>query len=201
MYLSLPLPSTVTREITVTVFYGDGTALPMPFSVTVLKDGSCKDLLETLSDECYLRSDKTLLLAEVYSDLEVAFVISEEETIFKALTKTAELLGENTTLFCQYYYGYLFHELLAFQLTDRHPPVQRKCTNAKSTEMIGFSSSAISVLNGAEFFASEADNSSLIHMDVDQSFLSVSAPVKAAIFESFVRHNMIESEIDVKLGI
>ncbi|KAF6168244.1 hypothetical protein GIB67_011629 [Kingdonia uniflora] len=66
MYFSLPLPSTVTPEITVTVFYGDGTALPMPFSVTVLKDGSCKDLLETLSVECYLRSDKTLLLAEVH---------------------------------------------------------------------------------------------------------------------------------------
>ncbi|KAF6157738.1 hypothetical protein GIB67_037311 [Kingdonia uniflora] len=46
MYLSLPLPSTVTREITATVFYGDSTALPMPFTVTVLKDGSCKDLLE-----------------------------------------------------------------------------------------------------------------------------------------------------------
>ncbi|KAF6152103.1 hypothetical protein GIB67_031425 [Kingdonia uniflora] len=33
MYLSLPLPSTVTQEITVIVFYGDGTALPMPFTV------------------------------------------------------------------------------------------------------------------------------------------------------------------------
>ncbi|KAF6140358.1 hypothetical protein GIB67_006211 [Kingdonia uniflora] len=52
-----------------------------------------------------------------------------------------------------------------------------------------------------EFSASEADNSSLIHMDVDQSFLPVPAPVKAAIFESFVRQNMIESKIDVKLGI
>ncbi|KAF6164667.1 hypothetical protein GIB67_035102 [Kingdonia uniflora] len=38
-------------------------------------------------------------------------------------------------------------------------------------------------------------------MDVDQSFLPVPAPVKAAIFESFVRQNMIESKIDVKLGI
>ncbi|KAF6151606.1 hypothetical protein GIB67_010282 [Kingdonia uniflora] len=38
-------------------------------------------------------------------------------------------------------------------------------------------------------------------MDVDQSFLPVPAPVKAAIFESFARKNMIESETDVKLGI
>ncbi|KAF6154650.1 hypothetical protein GIB67_000534 [Kingdonia uniflora] len=70
------------------------------------------------------------------------------------------------------------------ELADRHPPAQRECTNAKSTEMIGFSRSAISVLNDAEFSSNEADNSSLIQMDVDQSFLSVSALVKAAIFES-----------------
>ncbi|KAF6175926.1 hypothetical protein GIB67_003414 [Kingdonia uniflora] len=105
---------------------------------------------------------------------------SEEETIFKALSKTVELLEGNTALFCQYYYGCLFHELLAFQLADRHPPVQRECANAKFTEMIGFSSFSISVLNGAKFSAREADNSSLIHMDADQSFLSVPAPVKAA---------------------
>ncbi|KAF6149655.1 hypothetical protein GIB67_017388 [Kingdonia uniflora] len=54
---------------------------------------------------------------------------------------------------------------------------------------------------GAEFSANEADNSSLIHMDIDQSFLPVPAPVKAAIFESFARKNMIKSETDVKLGI
>ncbi|KAF6144166.1 hypothetical protein GIB67_004839, partial [Kingdonia uniflora] len=81
------------------------------------------------------------------------------------------------------------------------PPVQRECANAKSTKMIGFTSSAISVLNGTKFYVSEADNSSLIHMDVDQSLLPAPAPVKAAIFESFARKNVIEFETDVKLGI
>lgn len=65
MYLSLPLPSNVTRSMTVTVFYGDGTCLPMPFTVTVLKHGYCKDLLQALAMECCLRSDEYLLLAEV----------------------------------------------------------------------------------------------------------------------------------------
>ncbi|KAF6154405.1 hypothetical protein GIB67_028297 [Kingdonia uniflora] len=88
-----------------------------------------------------------------------------------------------------------------FSFLTAIPPAQRECANAKSTEIIRLSSSAISVLNGAEFSVSEADNSSLIHMDVDQSFLPVPAPVKAAIFESFARKNMIESETDVKLGI
>uniref|UniRef100_A0A5B7B5A8 methionine S-methyltransferase n=1 Tax=Davidia involucrata TaxID=16924 RepID=A0A5B7B5A8_DAVIN len=142
-----------------------------------------------------------LLKNQVYSDLEVAFVISEEETIFKALSKTVELLEGNTALISQYYYGCLFHELLAFQLADRHPPAERECEKVKAGEMIGFASSAISVLNHAELSITEADNSSLIYMDVDQSFLPLPSPVKAAIFESFARQNMAESEIDVTTSI
>lgn len=60
----------------------------------------------------------------MYSDLEVAFVISEDETIFNALAKTVELLEGHTALISQYYYGCLIHELLAFQLVDRNPPAQ-----------------------------------------------------------------------------
>lgn len=65
MYLSLPLPSTATRAMTITVFYGDGSGLPMPFTVTLLKQGCCKDLIHALGNECCLRSDEYLLLAEV----------------------------------------------------------------------------------------------------------------------------------------
>lgn len=67
MYLSLPLPSTVTRSMTVTVFYGDGSGLPMPYTVSVLKNGHCRDLTQALSTACCLRSDENLLLAEVSS--------------------------------------------------------------------------------------------------------------------------------------
>lgn len=51
-------------------------------------------------------------------------MISEEETIFKALCKTVELLEGSTALISQYYYGCLFNDLLAFQLADRHPPAE-----------------------------------------------------------------------------
>ncbi|KAF5202915.1 Methionine s-methyltransferase [Thalictrum thalictroides] len=142
-----------------------------------------------------------LVRNQVYSDLEVAFIISEEESIFKALAKTVELLEGHTALFSQYYYGCLFHELLAFQLADRHPPAQRANPKDVSPEMIGFSDSAISVLNDAELSITGTTDSPLIRMDVDQSFLPVPAPVKAAIFESFARQNMIEAETDVKTCI
>lgn len=138
---------------------------------------------------------------QVYSELEVAFVIAEEESILKALSKTVELLEGHTALFSQYYYGCLFHELLDFQLADRHPPTQRELPKEIAKEMIGFSDSAVSVLDGAELSLTGTNDSSVLHMDVDQCFLPVPAPVKAAIFESFSRQNMIEAETDVKICI
>lgn len=65
MYLSLPLPSTITRQMTITVFSSDGSALPMPYTVTVSKNGRCKDLIQALSTACCLRSSESLLVAEV----------------------------------------------------------------------------------------------------------------------------------------
>lgn len=62
-----------------------------------------------------------MIFLQVYTDLEVAFVISEDATIFQALARTVELLEGNTSLISQNYYGCLFHELLSFQLADRHP--------------------------------------------------------------------------------
>lgn len=67
-------------------------------------------------------------------------------------------------------------------------------------EMIGFSSSAASTLGDAELLMSEP-NYSLIHMDVDHSFLPIPTCVKAAIFESFARQNVAESETDIDSGI
>ncbi|KAJ3682554.1 hypothetical protein LUZ60_015127 [Juncus effusus] len=66
MYLSLPLPSTLTRSMTVTVFSGNGDSLPMPFTVTVPKTGFVKDLLSALATACCLSPNECLLLAEVY---------------------------------------------------------------------------------------------------------------------------------------
>ncbi|XP_054776511.1 methionine S-methyltransferase-like isoform X2 [Prosopis cineraria] len=142
-----------------------------------------------------------LVKNKVYPDLEVAFVISEEESLFNALSKTVELQEGNTSLISQQYYGCIFHELTAFQLLDRHPPSQRKREDFKSVNMIGFASSALSVLNNAELSIDEVENGPVIHMDVDLSFLPTPSPVKASIFESFARQNMAESETDVTPSI
>ncbi|KAI3915540.1 hypothetical protein MKW92_044587, partial [Papaver armeniacum] len=166
----------------------------LPGSIGVLKYLAGNTLPPHAAIICGLVKNK------VYSDLEVAFIISEEKTIFKALGKTIELLEGRTALFSQYYYGCLFHELLAFQLADRHPPAQRDCTKIKP-EMIGFSNAATSAFSHAELSVYEMENLLSVHMDVDQSFLPIPTPVKAAIFESFARQNMVESETDMKTSI
>ncbi|XP_044489231.1 methionine S-methyltransferase [Mangifera indica] len=188
----------VTRETGSRLFLDISNHLELsslPSSIGVLKYLAGNSLPSHAAIVCGLVKN------QVYSDLEVAFVISEEEAICKALSKTVEVLEGNTALISQFYYGCIFHELLAFQLADRHPHEQRVCENAKSAEMIGFSSSAKSVLNSAELSINETPKCSLIHMDVDQSFLPIPSPVKAAIFESFARQNMSESELDVTPSI
>ncbi|KAJ1689237.1 hypothetical protein LUZ63_013392 [Rhynchospora breviuscula] len=86
MYLSLPLPSTVTRSITVTIFSGYGDGLPMPFTVTVPKAGQAKDLINALATACCLKSSESLLLAEVYEHK----IFRYYENPFEALLNTKD---------------------------------------------------------------------------------------------------------------
>lgn len=66
MYLSLPLPSTTKRTMTVTVVSTDGITLPSSVTVTVPEHGTLKDLIGALTAACSLREDETLLVAEVF---------------------------------------------------------------------------------------------------------------------------------------
>ncbi|KAL8526927.1 hypothetical protein ACS0TY_015974 [Phlomoides rotata] len=68
MYLSLPLPSSSLRKMTVTIFSTDGTDLPHPVTITVPNSGTSKDLVEALGLACSLRNDETLLIAEIFNN-------------------------------------------------------------------------------------------------------------------------------------
>ncbi|KAG6728941.1 ubiquitin carboxyl-terminal hydrolase 5 isoform X1 [Carya illinoinensis] len=69
MYLSLPLQLTITRTMTVTVFTCDGSALPSACTVTVPKQGRCRDLILALSSACSLKQSEKLLLVEIRNHL------------------------------------------------------------------------------------------------------------------------------------
>ncbi|XP_076892842.1 methionine S-methyltransferase-like [Bidens hawaiensis] len=185
---------TVTREIGSRLFIDISDQFELsslPSSIGVLKYLARTPLPSHAAIIC------GLLRNQVYTDLEVAFVISEEQTIFDALSRSVEILQGNTALTSQFYYGCLFHELLSFQLPDRRPPGEREAEDVKSSDMIGFASSAVSVLSQSELSVKETEKPSILHMDVDQIFLPTPTAVKAAIFESFARQNVTESECDV----
>ncbi|XP_024965664.1 ubiquitin carboxyl-terminal hydrolase 5-like isoform X4 [Cynara cardunculus var. scolymus] len=69
MYLSLPLQSTTTRTMTVTVFSCDGSALPATCTVIVPKQGRCKDLIQALSNACALKHNEKVFLVEIRNHL------------------------------------------------------------------------------------------------------------------------------------
>uniref|UniRef100_A0ACD6A148 Uncharacterized protein n=1 Tax=Avena sativa TaxID=4498 RepID=A0ACD6A148_AVESA len=142
-----------------------------------------------------------LVKNQVYSDLEVGFAISEDVTVYKALSQTIELLEGHTSMISQQYYGSLFRELLAFQIGDQHAQQERQHANVIPQKMIGFSNSAISTLKEAEFFVPDFKESGIIHMDLDRSFLPVPSAVNTSIFKSFVRQNITYSDTDVRYSI
>ncbi|XP_020111526.1 ubiquitin carboxyl-terminal hydrolase 5 isoform X2 [Ananas comosus] len=65
MYLSLPLQSTSSRTVTVMVFNIDGSTLPTPCTVSVPKQGRCRDLIQALSSACSIKNGEKILLAEI----------------------------------------------------------------------------------------------------------------------------------------
>lgn len=65
MYLSLPLQFASTRSMTVVVFTCDGSAPPTPYTVSVPKQGRCRDLIQALSSACSLKNEEKLLIAEI----------------------------------------------------------------------------------------------------------------------------------------
>ncbi|XP_050908110.1 ubiquitin carboxyl-terminal hydrolase 8 [Lathyrus oleraceus] len=83
MYLSLPLPSTTIRTMTVTVVSSDGVALPSAITVTVPERGTIKDLIGALTASCSMREDETLLVAEIYRN-----------RIFRVLEGPSDLLAD-----------------------------------------------------------------------------------------------------------
>ncbi|XP_057536456.1 ubiquitin carboxyl-terminal hydrolase 8 [Amaranthus tricolor] len=107
MYLSLPLPSTSMRTMTLTILNTDGTSGPVVVTVSVPKYGKGVDLIKALTSACSLRTDETLLVAEVYNHRIIRFledpadslslIRDEDRLVAYRLLKAAE--KETTVVF------------------------------------------------------------------------------------------------------
>lgn len=65
MYVSLPLPSTSIRTMTVTVMTTDGSSQQSSVTITVPKNGKLEDLNQALGSSCSIGVEETLLVVEV----------------------------------------------------------------------------------------------------------------------------------------
>lgn len=81
MYLSLPLPSTTMRTMTLTVMTTDGSALPSPITVSVPKSGKLEDLIRALGVACSLGPDVELLVAEVYNNRIIRYLEEPSDSL------------------------------------------------------------------------------------------------------------------------
>ncbi|GAV77153.1 UCH domain-containing protein [Cephalotus follicularis] len=81
MYLSLPLPSTALRTMTLTVMSTDGRTKPSPYTFTVPKLGKFEDLKQALGTACSLGVDETLLVAEVYNNRIIRYLEEPSDSL------------------------------------------------------------------------------------------------------------------------
>ncbi|KAH7295337.1 hypothetical protein KP509_27G043100 [Ceratopteris richardii] len=149
-----------------------------------------------------------LLKNKVYADMEVAFIISENKEVLDLMGKMAQLLIGETAISNQFYYGCLFHELLAFQLPGRHSKPNR----IPMEEADHFIKAPVRTLESlVEAKSSTREASDRTDVNSIGSLLVTPTSVKMAIFESFARQNItdiktnptaeIQRFLKVKLGI
>ncbi|TVU41427.1 hypothetical protein EJB05_14944 [Eragrostis curvula] len=81
MYLSLPVPSTAKRSMTVTVFSTDGGTKPCSYDVSVPKFGTLSDLVRALSIACSLGEDEFLLVTEVYNNCILRYLEEPSDSV------------------------------------------------------------------------------------------------------------------------
>ncbi|KAM0826376.1 hypothetical protein ACQ4PT_068917 [Festuca glaucescens] len=81
MYLSLPVPSTASRAMTVTVFSTDGSREPFSYDVSVPQFGTLSDLVQALSAACTLGDDETLLITEVYNNRIIRYLEESSDSV------------------------------------------------------------------------------------------------------------------------
>ncbi|KAL8090012.1 hypothetical protein AgCh_039466 [Apium graveolens] len=81
MYVSLPLPSTSIRTMTVTVMTTDGSSQQSSVTITVPKNGKLEDLNQALGSLCSIGVDETLLVVEVYNNKIIRYLEDPSDSL------------------------------------------------------------------------------------------------------------------------
>ncbi|KAL1827782.1 hypothetical protein ACET3Z_006194 [Daucus carota] len=81
MYVSLPLPSTSIRTMTVTVMTTDGNSQQSSVTITVPKSGRLEDLNQALGSSCSIGVNETLLVVEVYNNKIIRYLEDPSDSL------------------------------------------------------------------------------------------------------------------------
>eukprot|EP00850_Spirogloea_muscicola_P006228 SM000029S10523 [mRNA] locus=s29:641097:647685:+ [translate_table: standard] len=149
-----------------------------------------------------------LVKNQVYSDLEVCLLISENASLLRGTANMTELTFSVTPAMSQLYYGTLLHELLSFQLRERHQLNQRTIREEDdftSSQFVAITRCAAEAcqfpsVSSAEgpsplLGAEEADHQ-WVRMDEAECHLAAPRAATRLVFEGFARQHVSEAEMD-----
>ncbi|CAI5948538.1 unnamed protein product [Closterium sp. NIES-65] len=171
-----------------------------------------------------------LVRNQVYSDLEVAFVLAESRALLAWLAGMGELTYFRVARMKQLYYGCLLDELLSFQIPDRHTVAERplqddppsspfisihpnaarafnhptlrtlSLTHALASPSSSSSSSTTTATTGSTA-AAQAGAGPTVRMDVGSGALPAPSVVQPLVVEAFVRQHLSDAETDPRTEI
>ncbi|CAI5472737.1 unnamed protein product [Closterium sp. Yama58-4] len=172
-----------------------------------------------------------LVRNQVYSDLEVAFVLAESRALLAWLAGMGELTYFRVARMKQLYYGCLLDELLSFQIPDRHTVAERPLQDdPPSSPFISihpnaaraFNHPTLRTLSLTHALPSPSPSSSTttttgstaaahtgagpavpvtVRMDVGSGALPAPSVVQPLVVEGFVRQHLSEAETDPRTEI
>lgn len=145
-----------------------------------------------------------LVRNRVYRDLEVCFLLSEDDGLVTALENAAEMTYSRVPLFTQEYYDTILAELLSFRLDPLSPAVARPPETEPAAGASGATSPTVALAARCrKAFAHPAivaehlpRTANTVRLDYGENALPSPTLVAASLFEAFARRELPAAEAD-----
>ncbi|MEM8963572.1 MAG: aminotransferase class I/II-fold pyridoxal phosphate-dependent enzyme [Acidobacteriota bacterium] len=135
-----------------------------------------------------------LIKNQVYNDLQMAFLMTENRALFGALINMAATTYSRVPILTQAYYETLIAELVAFRLDrDATPPSGRASTEMPLPLAAACATAFAHPALAAEHVATDAET---IRLDYGENELPSPTVVPVSLFEAFARRLLPESDAD-----
>ncbi|CAF3522041.1 unnamed protein product [Rotaria sp. Silwood1] len=143
-----------------------------------------------------------LIKNKVYSDLEDCFLLTQNENMIETLANSAELTYSRTPMVSQLYYSELLFDLVKFQMVNvrknqKHAGLFKETVDFKQ-KFIRMRNNVLESFNHPCIQINELPiTKNTIRLDYGENELVSPKSLKTSIFESFIRQNITNEEIDV----